>query len=207
MSKKDSENNKDNEVWSRKFKNNEEDEKDNSLRGARKKAEGGISPVVTSLIIFLALLIILPTATYLFILNGRNDEEGFKANEDEVSITKSSNSEEKVSSEKKDSASEKPATAVSTEEGSEKAPEQPAPVEEKPVVAESVAPAVPVTPVTPEPEVTEPIVEETTKTYTVVAGDNLYRIALNNGMTTAQLKELNGLTNDSVTVGTTLKIK
>ncbi|SEK36150.1 LysM domain-containing protein [Carnobacterium iners] len=200
MSKKDSKNNKDNEVWTRKFENNVDDEKDTSLRGARKKAERGISPVATSLIIFLALLFILPIATYTFILNERSDEEGFKANEDRVTITKSSSSE-KLSSKKKDSASEKPTLSVSTEEVIEKAPEQPAPVEEKPIVTEPVAP------VTPEPEVKEPVVEETSKTYTVVAGDNLYRIGLNHGMTTAQLRALNGLTSDSVSVGTVLKVK
>ena len=48
---------------------------------------------------------------------------------------------------------------------------------------------------------------DASKTYTVTPGDNLYRIALNHGMSTDQLKTLNGLTTDEVAVGTVLMVK
>ena len=45
-----------------------------------------------------------------------------------------------------------------------------------------------------------------TKEYVVVAGDSLGKIAYSNGMNIRQLKELNGLTKDTVYVGQKLKI-
>ena len=43
-------------------------------------------------------------------------------------------------------------------------------------------------------------------TYTVKAGDTLYRIAVNHGMDVATLKRINGLTGDNIAPGTTLKV-
>ncbi len=45
------------------------------------------------------------------------------------------------------------------------------------------------------------------ETYQVRQGDNLTKIAKKNGMTVAQLKKLNGLTNDNVTEGKVLRVK
>jgi LysM domain. len=45
-----------------------------------------------------------------------------------------------------------------------------------------------------------------TSYYTVKAGDNWFRIALNNNLTTAQLKNLNGGVS-SLTPGTQLRVK
>ena len=43
-------------------------------------------------------------------------------------------------------------------------------------------------------------------TYTVKAGDTLYRIAVNHGIDVATLKQINGLTGDNIAPGTTLKV-
>ncbi|MEG0497693.1 MAG: LysM peptidoglycan-binding domain-containing protein [Carnobacterium sp.] len=207
MTKKKSGKNQDKEIWSRKFENNENDK---YSRLARKKAEGGISPILKSLFIFLALLIILPTATYLWFMNERGDAEEFKDDNDKITITQNSSSNE-PSSEKKESSSEKSSESEETstleipakseskvEDEMVKEPEQPVPNE-----------VVPETPETPEPEVEveKPVVEETSNTYTVVAGDNLYRIALNHGMSLDQLKAANGISGNDVAVGTVLKVK
>ena len=56
-----------------------------------------------------------------------------------------------------------------------------------------------------EPEPTPPVGEGAT--YTVQAGDNMYRIALNHGMTTAELMALNNLTSESVFVGQELRVE
>lgn len=49
--------------------------------------------------------------------------------------------------------------------------------------------------------------EDSRSTYKVRQGDNLTKIAKNNGMTVAQLKKLNGLTGDDVAEGKVLRVK
>ena len=49
--------------------------------------------------------------------------------------------------------------------------------------------------------------QDSRTTYKVVKGDNLTKIAQNNGLTVAQLKKLNGLTGDSVEEGKVLRVK
>ena len=49
--------------------------------------------------------------------------------------------------------------------------------------------------------------EDSRSTYKVRQGDNLTKIAKNNGMTVAQLKKLNGLTGDEVAEGKVLRVK
>ena len=44
-------------------------------------------------------------------------------------------------------------------------------------------------------------------TYQVKQGDNLTKIAQSNGLTVAQLKKMNGLTNDNVEAGKVLRVK
>ena len=43
-------------------------------------------------------------------------------------------------------------------------------------------------------------------THTVKAGDTLFRIAKNNGLTLSELKALNGLTSNNIRVGQVLKV-
>ena len=49
--------------------------------------------------------------------------------------------------------------------------------------------------------------EKERTTHKVREGENLTKIAANNGLTVAQLKKLNGLTNDNVRVGKVLRVK
>lgn len=48
---------------------------------------------------------------------------------------------------------------------------------------------------------------ETSNTYIVKSGDTLWSIARNNGLTVAELKELNNLTSNSLSIGQVLKLK
>lgn len=43
--------------------------------------------------------------------------------------------------------------------------------------------------------------------YTIQAGDNLYRIALNHGMTLDELMQANGLSSTEAQIGMALKVK
>ncbi|WP_314067499.1 LysM peptidoglycan-binding domain-containing protein [uncultured Vagococcus sp.] len=57
-------------------------------------------------------------------------------------------------------------------------------------------------------EVKEVVTEEVKpEYYNVQGGDNIYRIAVNNGLTTEQLKEMNGLSGNETEVGQVLRIK
>ncbi|MCC5889129.1 MAG: LysM peptidoglycan-binding domain-containing protein [Alkalibacterium sp.] len=61
----------------------------------------------------------------------------------------------------------------------------------------------------PEPEQTVEQTESNTEAsyHTVSAGENMYRIALNNGMSTEELMQLNGLSDETVFIGQKLKVK
>lgn len=205
MAGKKSKNNQKDEIWSRKFDDEDGLANDEQSRIARKKAKGGISPILTSLFIFLALLIILPVATYLWYTNsGRADE--LKPAEDKITITQNSSTESSSEAKKSSSSSsEKSSASVSSEESSvEETPVESEPVIEQEEPEQSTPEVIEEAPIEETPEVETPV--ETGDTYTVQAGDNLYRIALNHGMTTEELKALNGISGDEVSVGTVLKV-
>lgn len=205
MAGKKSKNNQKDEIWSRKFDDEDGLANDEQSRIARKKAKGGISPILTSLFIFLALLIILPVATYLWYTNsGRADE--LKPAEDKITITQNSSTESSSEAKKSSSSSsEKSSASVSSEESSvEETPVESEPVIEQEEPEQSTPEVIEEAPIEETPEVETPV--ETGDTYTVQAGDNLYRIALNHGMTTEELKALNGISGDEVSVGNVLKV-
>ena len=206
MSKKNSKNNpKKEKAWNRKFDDDDSLVDDKYSRTARKKAKKSVHPVITSLVIFLALNFILPTLAYFWWSN--EDPESNKtlnSSEERMIITENSSSET--------SSSEEPESEVSSEsesieeESTEPESEAPAPEIEEPESQEAEVPVVE-EPESSEEEPESEVVEETTNTYTVQTGDNLYRIALNHNMTTDELKSLNGISGDSVSVGTVLKVK
>ena len=74
------------------------------------------------------------------------------------------------------------------------------------IVTKEPTPTPVVTPTpNPTPVVTAPVVTSG-GTYTVVSGDTLYKIAVANNLTVANLKSYNGLTSDVIIVGQTLKL-
>lgn len=64
----------------------------------------------------------------------------------------------------------------------------------------------PVTKPTPPPS-TPPAVQPTLITYTVVKGDTLYSISRRYGMTVDRVKQLNGLTSNTISIGQQLKVE
>lgn len=200
------------ELWSRTFDEDEGYTNGNYSRTERKRADKAISPVLKSLWIFLALFIILPTSAYLWYSynDGNTSEpetENLVVKQNESSQSESSAAEESEESESEvsetDEADESEvAQAESEAASSEAVSSEPESVESSEVV-ESESQAVQESSVEESTQVSE---SQGTNTYTVKAGDNLYRIALNHGMSTDQLKSLNGLTSDEVAVGSTLVV-
>lgn len=192
MSKKRIDDQQKEEAWSRKFDDEGGFSEGNYSRTARKKAKGGISPILTTLCVFLALLIILPISVVWWYSNNKDVEDTGSAN-DQVTMNSSSSSKESSSSSSKESSSEsKPAESSSAVSSSS------APVEETPA---------PVEPTPPVEETPPPVEEPPAETYTVQANEGLWRIAKNHGLTLEQLKEMNGLTSDATYIGQVLRVK
>ena len=78
--------------------------------------------------------------------------------------------------------------------------EQETPSEPAEDTEDAGTPTTPVTPVTPTTPSETPA-STTTASYTVVAGDTLYKIAYANSLTISELKSLNTLTSDTIYVG------
>lgn len=200
------------ELWSRKFDEDEGYTNGNYSRTERKKADKAISPVLKSLWIFLALFIILPTGVYLWYTY--NDQNPTAAESETESLivkeNNTDNSEEKeLKSESSESESKEPEVAEKTSESSQAVSSESSKAVEstKAVESESKAPVQESSTSEASSQAAESKPAGESKTYTVKPGDNLYRIALNHGMSTDQLKALNGLTTDEVAVGTVLVVK
>lgn len=203
MARNRTKNNHKQEPWSRKFDEQDEFSDGGYSRTARKKAREEISPILKTLFIFLVLLFVLPLSIIIWGRYNTPDSAEMEPDNNNVVINQSNSSEEEVSSEEdssEDSAeenetsSEPESTEEEPEEETTQEPEETEVVTEEPQETETV-------------EQSEPPAGESTNTYVVQPGDNLYRIALNHGMSTEELKSLNGLTGDTVNAGTVLKVR
>jgi len=206
MSKKNSKNNpKKENAWNRKFDDDDNFVDDKYSRTARKKAKRSVHPVITSLLIFLALIFILPTLAYFWWSNGdTGTNKTLSSSEERMIITENSSSE--LSSSKEPESESKVESEASSESDSVK--EDSSESESEATKVEEPESQVAEEPIIEEIESIETeTAEEATNTYTVQAGDNFYRIALNHNMTTDELKSLNGVSGDSISIGTVLKVK
>lgn len=197
------------QLWSRKFDDDVGYTNGNYSRIERKKADKAISPVLKSLWIFLALFIILPTGVFLWY--SYNEQNNVEPPQTEKVVVKQSESKE--SSEQSE---ESPESEVSSASKDEESSEESSKESEESVESQAskeIETEVAIAEETVESQPTESSVSieskpaESANTYTVKAGDNLYRIALDHGMTTEELKSLNGITGDTVAAGTILVVK
>src|SRR5699024_5736319 len=153
-------------------------------RNEKKRNNDGVSPMLTGTVIFLALLILAMIFYYIWYSNRPIEEQKVPKDPDVENVTD-------ISKEEKE---EEPEEEETEEEQEEQEPEpEPEPEPEKEPEPE------------PEPEPETPV--ESGSTYTVQPGDNMYRIALNHGMTTEELMALNNLSSETVYVGQVLKVK
>src|SRR5690625_1600974 len=207
----------DEEIWSKRFGDDEEEleyvSRSERSRNERKWNSDGMSPMLTGTVVFLAVLILATIFYYVWYSNYSPDNQ-VATEEPEVETTNREDDPEP------DSESEQETDVASEEDSdteSEPEPEpEPEPESEPEPEPEPETEPEPASEPEPDPEpATEPASEpevETTpadggSTYTVQAGDNMYRIALNHGMTTQELMDLNNLTEETVYVGQVLRVE
>ena len=219
----DQQNNK--EPWSKKF-SDEKPKNNQYTRSARKAKSEEVAPLYKVIFFLFLAILIIPFATIYWneqtkeVPEPKTPEQVMVNKKGTSSIAEKEKEEEKASEEKeKKEKSQEIAKAESKDkkkkEESIKAkenevkPEEPTD-QESPEEPEGT---VPVEPIVPEPK-PEPGPEEApeenkdySNTYTVQAGDNLYRIALNHGMDLEVLKSINGLSDNVAEIGMVLKVK
>lgn len=183
------------EPWSRKFGEDENLKSRQYSRSARNTKNKEVAPLLKVLLFLFLAILIIPFATIYF--NKQNQNTPAPKSAEQVMINKrvassSVESSEEASSEEAESSSE---VAESVTE--------PAIVE---VPSSSAAPAVVETPAQTVEE-PETATGEYSNSYTIKAGDNLYRIALNHGMTLDELMQANGLVSTEAQIGMVLNVK
>lgn len=212
--------NKHDEPWSKRFGEDEKLSTRQYSRSARHANNNEVAPLYKVLLFLFLALLIIPFGTIYWSRHTRNTPEPMtsdqvmvnkqitssiagaeaEANAVESGEVRRSNDSSKV--EKVESSSEeKPQESTAQESQPEETVPEPE-SEEAPQEAEQSLPQ------EEEAETeTEPAEGSYGNTYTVKAGDNLYRIALNHGMTLEELKAANGLSSDVAEIGTVLKVK
>lgn len=239
------------ELWSKRFDEEAEFNEEEPLsRKAKREREKSISPILTVTLIFMALLIILPTSAYLWwssrdglseeptspsveqVAENNQDEEDEDAEPEIAEESEEEEETEATDSEEEDpdgdveelaeadeETSEEPSETVSEPAGSSasanEADESGSNVEDTDSSQEEAGSSEPAgtenstvsEPAVEEEEpVSEPAPAENVDYYTVKAGDNMYRIALNHGMSTEELMQLNGIQEETVYVGQELRV-
>lgn len=183
------------EPWSRKFGEDENLKNRQYSRSARNTKNKEVAPLLKVLLFLFLAILIIPFATIYF--NKQNQNTPAPKSAEQVMINK------RVASSSVESSEEETSEEVSSEVV-ESAVEPKSSIAKTP--SSSAASAVVETPV-------ETVKESETTTgvynnsYTIQAGDNLYRIALNHGMTLDELMQANGLSSTEAQIGMALKVK
>lgn len=206
---------RDEEIWSKRFgedyDNVEYVSRSERSKNSKYDNDGGMSPFLTGTVIFLAVLILATIFYYVWYSNLPSDQVG--ADDDGVEMVEDNEENDTPSDEADDDAVVEEDEAADTNQeigentGEDVEPEpEPAPEPEPEPVPEPEPEPAPAPQPEPEPapEVAPPVDRVT---YTVQPGDNMYRIALNHGLTTAELMALNNLTDETVYVGQVLIVE
>ncbi|MDB6352263.1 LysM peptidoglycan-binding domain-containing protein [Trichococcus sp. K1Tr] len=187
------------EPWSRKFGEDENLKSRQYSRSARNTKNKEVAPLLKVLLFLFLAILIIPFATIYF--NKQNQNTPAPKSAEQVMINKRVASSSVESSE--EASSEETSEEVSSEVV-ESTVEPESSIAETP--SSSAAPVVVETPVetVEEPETATGVYNNS---YTIQAGDNLYRIALNHGMTLDELMQANGLSSTEAQIGMALKVK
>jgi LysM repeat protein len=214
----------------------ESDEEEPLSRKAKREREKSISPILTAFLVFLLLLAILPISAYLWwssrdslseeptspaveqvAENEQNEEpeesddivlEDIEESDTRDSEEEESQNESEVAAEADDGSDEESGEGVTgTEDGSEPAAssDETGSDEETTDSSQEEIGNTGSSDTVPAAE-EEPAETGDATYYTVEAGDNMYRIALNHGMSTEELMQLNGIQDETVYVGQELRV-
>jgi len=187
------------EPWSRKFGEDENLKNRQYSRSARNSKNKEVAPLLKVLLFLFMAILIIPFAT--IYLNNQKESAPEPKSSEQVMINKriassSIESSETASSEVASVESEAPvAISESTEPESSisEIPSSSADVVETPPVVEE--------------EPTTTTTGTYSNSYVIKAGDNLYRIAINHGMSLDELMQVNGLASTEAQIGLSLKVK
>lgn len=206
------------ELWEKKFEEDLTDSTSRSERRAMNQKDGKSSNLLAVAILIMAILIILPLL-YITWQNRVNREE-FRANQESIAVVQeddeqketeeSDTDDDDTAEDEKESESEsdqaeaerKAAEERERAETERKRQEEQARREAQERAAEEARQRE-----AAEQNQNTNEIPEGVKTHVVQPKDNLYRIALNNGMTTEELMELNGLKDTTIQVGQVLRLE
>ncbi|WP_164509849.1 LysM peptidoglycan-binding domain-containing protein [Lacticaseibacillus porcinae] len=179
--------------WNKQFEDDRDDNGNLSRVATRKKKRGG-SILAIVVWVALALVIIIPV-TWQALRNNSANANNYT--NDKITVSSTSKKAKSHSSSKKSESSKKSSSSTSSSESSssESSVASSTPASSSSVASSSSSVA------------SSSSSTAATGTYTVKAGDNLYRIAVNHGMTLSELLQLNGMSSGaSISAGQTLKV-
>ena len=181
--------------WETLFDDDRDDQGNLSRVATKKKRQG--SSKLTWILAILLILVVLAPIIYVKI-SGDQSRNGANLSNDRVVIQSTKKSSKVSKSKKSSKASKASKTSVASSQAASTQPSQ-APSVTSQQEEQTSASAQP----------SEQASSSTAgSSYTVQAGDNLYRIAVNHGMTLDELLQMNGMSaGSSIAPGTVLKVK
>lgn len=179
--------------WNKQFEDDRDDDGNLSRVATRKKKRGG-SILAIVVWVALALVIIIPV-TWQALRNNSANSSNYP--NDKITVTSTSKKAKSHSSSQKSESSKKSSSSTSSKSSSTSSSSvsSSTPASSSSVSSSSSSVS------------SSSSSSAATGTYTVKAGDNLYRIAVNHGMTLSELLQLNGMSSGaSISAGQTLKV-
>ncbi|KRL43965.1 LysM peptidoglycan-binding domain-containing protein [Lacticaseibacillus manihotivorans] len=187
--------------WNKQFEDDRDDDGNLSRVATRKKKRGG-SILAIVVWVALALVIIIPV-TWQALRNNSANSSNYP--NDKITVTSTSKKAKSHSSSQKSESSKKSSSSTSSKSSSTSSSSVSS--SSTPASSSSVSSSSSSVSSSSSSVSSSSSSSAATGTYTVKAGDNLYRIAVNHGMTLSELLQLNGMSSGaSISAGQTLKV-
>lgn len=187
--------------WSHKF-GEEENLKNRQFSRVARNQKKSVAPLSNVLMIIMLIVVVVPIIFMIWFYNHTKQPTIEPRTAESIMYSRSVAESESMSIIESESLASSLASSSSAEENNSQE-ESSSTVESSQVESSSTQES---SAVESSSEATKPTIDGNYQIYTVKAGDNLYRIALNHGMDLATLKQINGLTGDEISVGMELKV-